>query len=60
MKVSSKEKYDLIYKMINELDENEKCNLITDLILDQELDQDEEMEVPKPIAKRADKVVFEK
>lgn len=60
MKASSKEKYDLIYKMINELDENEKCNLITDLILDQELDQDEEMEVPKPIAKRADKVVFEK
>ena len=58
-KISSREKYDLIYKMINELDENEKCNLIGDLIEDMELSLDQEMVIPLPIVKKGSNVVFE-
>ena len=56
---SNKEKYNLIYKMINELSINEKCCVIIDLIEDMEIEFNEEMIVPLSVLLKAKKVVFE-
>ena len=38
MKKSSKEKYDLVMKMINEFTEEERCSIIVDMVENVELD----------------------
>jgi len=61
MKNSSKEKYDLVMNMIGYFTENERCNIIMDMIEDIELDCGEELKRPDLyIRTRAHKVVFEK
>ncbi len=61
MKTSSKAKYDLVMKMINEFTENEKCNIIMDMIEDIELDYGKSLKRPDLyIITKAHNVVFEK
>ena len=61
MKTSSKEKYDLAMKMINEFTEEERCNIIMDMIEDIELSYGEELERPDTyIRTKAGNVVFER
>ncbi len=58
--ISSKEKYNIIYKMVNELNENERCYLIGDIIADIEISTNIEIETPSLIKKQAEHVVFDK
>ena len=59
MTKSSREKYNLIYLMVNELTEDEKCKLIIDLIEDVEISLDREMDTPIQIRNKASKVIFD-